>query len=133
MTDLTADLKALPLYGMATCYANWVEQGSAGGADHPRSFADRVQAETTDRALRSIRYQMPVARFPTQRDLAGFDFDSSKVDRGQIDRFATTAFTEKAESIVLIGGTCLGRQRVGFQQAPEVQDGGLIRHAAAGQ
>ena len=27
----------------------------------------------------------------------------------------------------------LGRQRVGFQQTPEVQDGGLIRHAAAGQ
>ncbi len=44
------------------------------------------------------------ARFPIHRDLAGFDFDQSKVDPRQITIFATTAFTEKAENIVLIGG-----------------------------
>lgn len=43
------------------------------------------------------------------RDLAGFDFDQSKVDRRQITTFATTAFTEKAENIVLIGGTGTGK------------------------
>jgi DNA replication protein len=110
MTDLTADLKALRLYGMATCYADWVEQGSAGGlTTYEALLTHLVQAETTDRALRSIRYQMHVARFPIHRDLAGFDFDQTKVDRRQIDRFATTAFTEKAENIVLIGGTGTGK------------------------
>ena len=59
--------------------------------------------------MRSIRYQMHTARFPIHRDLAGYDFDQSKVDRKQISSFATTAFTEKAENIVLIGGTGTGK------------------------
>jgi DNA replication protein DnaC len=68
-----------------------------------------VQAEATDRATRSIRYQMHVARFPIHRDLAGFEFDQARVDRRQISGFATTAFTEQAENLVLIGGTGTGK------------------------
>jgi DNA replication protein DnaC len=40
-----------------------------------------LQSEHTDRAMRSISYQMHAARFPVHRDLAGFDFEQSKVDR----------------------------------------------------
>jgi len=110
MSDLIANLKALRLYGMVSCYADWVEQGSTGALTTYESLLTHlVQAESTDRALRSIRYQMHSARFPIHRDLAGFDFDQSKVDRRQITTFATTAFTEKAENIVLIGGTGTGK------------------------
>jgi DNA replication protein DnaC len=49
------------------------------------------------------------ACFPIHRDLAGFDFDQSKVDRRQIMTIATTSFTEKAENTVLIGGTGTGK------------------------
>ncbi len=65
MLDLVADLKAPRFFGMATCYADWVEQGSASGlTTHEALLTHLVQAETTDRALRSIRYQMHIARFP---------------------------------------------------------------------
>jgi DNA replication protein DnaC len=110
MTDLIAELKRLRLYGMAACLAESIEHDSTNAlATHEALLAKLVQAESTDRALRSIRYQMHVARFPLHRDLAGFDFDQSKVDRRQITTFATTAFTEKAENIVLIGGTGTGK------------------------
>jgi DNA replication protein DnaC len=110
MSGLITELKALRLHGMASCYADWVEQGSAGALTTYESLLTHlVQAESTDRALRSIKYQMHSARFPIHRDLAGFDFDQSKVDRRQIMTFATTAFTEKAENIVLIGGTGTGK------------------------
>ena len=33
-----------------------------------------IEAENTDRGLRSIRYQMTSARFPVHRCLADFDF-----------------------------------------------------------
>lgn len=62
-----------------------------------------VQAEATDRATRSIRYQMHVVRLPMHRDLAGFDFEQ-EVDRRQSLGFATTTCTEQAENLVLIGG-----------------------------
>jgi DNA replication protein DnaC len=109
MADLVADLKRLRLYGMAACYTERLEQGQLERTPAPALLTHLVQAEATDRATRSIRYQMHVARFPIHRDLAGFDFDQSKVDRRQIQSFATTAFTESAENIVLIGGTGTGK------------------------
>lgn len=110
MSDLITDLKQLRLYGMASSYAE-VLQNSAGGGTEQAEWLLRhlITAEQTDRGLRSIRYQMHVAKFPVHRDLAGFEFDRSKVDRQQISVFASTEFTERAENIVLIGGTGTGK------------------------
>jgi DNA replication protein DnaC len=110
MADPIAALKALRLYGMAGCYAEWLEQGTTAGlTTYEVLIQHLIQAETVDRGLRSIRYQMHSARFPIHRDLAGFDFEQSKVDRRQVTTFATTEFTERAENIVLIGGTGTGK------------------------
>jgi DNA replication protein DnaC len=109
MADLVAELKRLRLYGMAAWYAEGLEQGPPDQTQATTMLAQLVHAEATDRATRSIRYQMHVARFPIHRDLAGFDFDQSRVDRRQIHTFATTVFTEQAENIVLIGGTGTGK------------------------
>lgn len=110
MADPVAALKAMRLYGMAGCYAELLEQGSNNSlTSYEILIQQLIQAETVDRGLRSIRYQMHSARFPIHRDLASFDFEQSKVDRRQITGFATTAFTEKAENIVLIGGTGTGK------------------------
>lgn len=110
MTDLVADFKALRLYGMASSYAELIENRSdVSVRDSQWILKHLLKAESEDRAIRSIRYQMTVARFPVHRDLAGFDFDQSSVDRRQIDSFSSTAFTEKAENIVLIGGTGTGK------------------------
>ena len=109
MADLVADFKRLRLYGMAARYAEGLEQGQPALTTATALLTQLVQAEATDRATRSVRYQMHVARFAIHRDLASFDFDQAKVDRRQITGFATTAFTEPAENIVLIGGTGTGK------------------------
>jgi DNA replication protein DnaC len=108
--DVVAELKALRLYGMAGAYAEVVANSGAPTIDGSQWLIEHLlKAETTDRALRSIRYQMHTARFPIHRDLAGFDFEQSKVDERQIDTFASTAFTDSAENIVLIGGCGTGK------------------------
>jgi DNA replication protein DnaC len=110
MADLIAELKQLRLYGMASSYAEVMENSAGAGMEQATWLLRHlIQAEQTDRGLRSIRYQMHAAKFPIHRDLAGFEFDQSKVDRRQIDQFATTAFTDQAENIVLIGGTGTGK------------------------
>jgi hypothetical protein len=38
------------------------------------------------------------------RDLAGFDFEVSPVDRKLVTTLATTAFTDDAHNVVLVGG-----------------------------
>lgn len=95
---------------MAISYAECIKHGATPDLVSTESLLTTLlQAETVDRGLRSIRHQMHAARFPIHRDLAGFDFEQSKVDRLQILGFATTTFTEKAENIVLIGGTGTGK------------------------
>lgn len=110
MAELIADLKRLRLYGMAAYAAECLEQGSFDSLiTKAQELAHLVHVESEDRALRSIRYQMHSARFPIHRDLASFDFDASNVDQRQLRALAATTFTEKAENIVLIGGTGTGK------------------------
>jgi DNA replication protein DnaC len=110
MADLIAELKALRLYGMAGGYAELLENGGESTITSSRWLIEHLlKAETTDRAMRSIRYQMHSARFPIHRDLASFEYEQSKIDERQITSFASTEFTEKAENIVLIGGTGTGK------------------------
>jgi len=57
--DLTVELKGLRLHGMAGAWVDLVEQGSSAGLDTSRWLVEHLlQAETTDRAMRSVTHQM---------------------------------------------------------------------------
>ena len=85
MRDVAAELKSLRLHGMASTWEELVAQGDSAGLQTSRWLIEHLlQAEHTDRAMRSISYQLHRAKFPVHRDLAGFDFEQSKVDRALI-------------------------------------------------
>src|SRR3989338_5113243 len=110
MSEVITALKALRLHGMAASYADLLQDGGSSTITASRWLIEHLlEAEHTDRAMRSVRYQLNVARFPIHRDLAGFDFAQSKVDAALIGKLATLTFTEKAENAVLIGGTGTGK------------------------
>ncbi len=110
MRDVTAELKALKLYGMASSYAELLEAGDSAGLQSSRWLIQHLlAAESTERHLRSIRYQLSAARFPVHRDLRGFDFTQGKVDAHLINELANLAFTEKAHNVVFIGGPGTGK------------------------
>ena len=110
MRDVAAELKALRLNGMAGAWADLLSQGTSPRLDASRWLVEHLlEAETTERALRSVNYQMHAARFPAHRDLAGFDFEASKVDRALVEALAECAFTESAQNLVLIGGAGKGK------------------------
>jgi DNA replication protein DnaC len=62
-----------------------------------------LKAEASERELRSINYQMKVAKFPAYRDLTGFDFSQS-VDEALVKSLHRCQFLEDAQNIVLVGG-----------------------------
>jgi hypothetical protein len=108
--DVVAELKALRLHGMAGAWADLAAQGGGAGVDSSRWLVEHLlQAESTDRAMRSVSYQMSAARFPAHRDLAGFEFEASKVDRALIEQLADLSFTEAAHNAVFIGGPGTGK------------------------
>lgn len=58
--------------------------------------------------MRSIAHQTKAARFPVHRDLAGFNFEPSQVDRALAHKLADLSFTQDAQNVVLIGGPGTG-------------------------
>lgn len=110
MRELSTELKALKLYGMAGAWGDLMGNGNARTLEDSRWLMEHLlDAETTDRAIRSTRYQMHAAKFPLHRDLAGFDFAAASVDRKAVLELAECRFTETAQNVVLIGGTGTGK------------------------
>ena len=110
MRDVAAELKALRLYGMVGAWEEIIGQGTQAAVESSRWLIEHLlESEHTDRTMRSIRYQMHIAKFPVHRDLAGFDFERSKVDHNLITELAGFAFTEAAHNLVFIGGTGTGK------------------------
>jgi DNA replication protein DnaC len=110
--DLIAEFKALRLHGMA---ATWAELSDQGGAEIQAArwvIEQMMRAETTDRATRSVSHQMNAAKFPMHRDIAGFDFEVSKVDRKLVLQLAETTFTQAAHNVVLVGGPGSGKSHL---------------------
>ena len=110
MRDVAAELKSLRLYGMVGAWEEIIGQGTQAAIESSRWLIEHLlEAEQTDRVMRSIRYQMRTAKFPVHRDLAGFDFEQSKVDRGLIKELADLSFTASGHNVVFIGGTGTGK------------------------
>ena len=108
--DLVVELKQLRLHGMAGAWADLVEQRTNAALDGSRWLLEHLlEAEGTDRAMRSVSHQMQVAKFPVHRDMAGFDFDVSPVDRKLVSTLVTTDFTDDAHNVVLVGGPGTGK------------------------
>jgi DNA replication protein DnaC len=108
-TDIVARLKALKLHGMA---ANWPEllAHCRHAALEPEALVRQLlDAEGAERTVRSIAYQMHVARFPAHRDLAGFDFSAGSIDETLVRQLHSTAFTDSAQNVVFIGGPGTGK------------------------
>lgn len=110
MREIGSEFKAMKLYGMAGAWSELTSNGQQAALEDTRWLIEHLlDAETTDRAIRSIRYQMHAAKFPVHRYLAGFDFEASSVDKSLILQLAEGAFTETAQNIVFVGGTGTGK------------------------
>jgi DNA replication protein DnaC len=107
--DVATELKELRLHGMVGAWTDLMAQGEASTASSQWLIEHLLQAEHTDRAMRSVKHQMNAAKFPLHRDMAGFDFACSKVDQALVKQLATLAFTDTAQNAVLIGGPGTGK------------------------
>ena len=102
-------LKSLKLFGMADVIVDLAAQSSPAYQQSLGILDALLKAEVAERDVRSINYQMKVAKFPAYRDLAGFDFDQSTVDEVLIRSLHRCEFMEDAQNVVLVGGPGTGK------------------------
>ena len=102
-------LKGLKLHGMAHAIDELAKQGSPAYKGAESILDSLLKAEVAEREVRSVNYQVKVARFPAYRDLSGFDFSQSVVNEALIRSLHRGMFMDNAENIVLIGGPGTGK------------------------
>ncbi len=105
-------LRSLKLYGMAQAVDDLVAQGAPAFEAVTPMLSQLLKAEIAEREVRSIAYQTKVARFPSYKDLTGFDFKSSDVNEATVKQLHRGAFMENAENVVLIGGPGTGKSHI---------------------
>jgi DNA replication protein DnaC len=94
-----------------------VAQGESTVASSKWLIEHLLEAEETDRSMRSVRNQLSAAKLPIHRDLSGFVFSASKVDEELVTRLATLEFTDAAENVVLVGGPGTGKTHLAIAMA----------------
>jgi DNA replication protein DnaC len=109
-TDLLTQLKTLHLQGMAEAWA----EIQAEAPRQPQLSAEvllrrLLQAETTERQARSLRYQLNAAKFPIHRDFVNFNWQESPLSQAHIEQLASSEFTTQAHNLILVGGTGTGK------------------------
>jgi DNA replication protein DnaC len=102
-------LRSLKMLGMAQAVGELTEQGSPAFEAALPILSQLLKAETSDREVRSMAYQLRAARFPNYRDLSGFDFATSEVNEALARHLHGCEFLEDAHNIVLVGGPGTGK------------------------
>jgi DNA replication protein DnaC len=105
-------LRGLKMFGMAQAVGELMEQGSPAFDAAVPILSQLLKAETAEREVRSIAYQLKAARFPTYKDLAGFDFGASEINEALVRQLHRCEFTDGAHNVVLIGGPGTGKTHV---------------------
>ncbi|MBM3553236.1 MAG: ATP-binding protein [Alphaproteobacteria bacterium] len=102
-------LRSLKMYGMAQAASDLMEQGSPAFEAAVPIISQLLKAETAEREVRSIAYQIKAARFPTYKDLTGFDFASSEANEALVRQLHHCEFIDNADNVVLVGGPGTGK------------------------
>jgi len=79
-------LRSLKLHGMAHAVDDLVAQGAPAFEAATPMLSQLLKAEMAEREVRSIAYHMKVARFPSYKDLAGFNFASSDINEATVQQ-----------------------------------------------
>ena len=106
---MIATFKSLKLFGMAQAVDDLAQQSSPAWTGAESVLDALLKAEVAEREVRSVNYQMKAARFPTHRDLAGFDFNESTVNEALVRSLHRGDFIDDAHNVVLIGGPGTGK------------------------
>src|SRR3546814_2861589 len=110
--EIVGMLLGLKMPGMAQAVTDRMQQGSPAFEAAVPILSQLLKAETAEREVRSVAYQLKVARFPSYRDLAGFDFASSEVNEALVRQLHRCDFIDIADNVVLVGGPGTGKTHV---------------------
>ncbi|MBP0496026.1 IS21-like element helper ATPase IstB [Roseomonas indoligenes] len=107
LTQLCADLR---LGGIAADYAGAAQRAAETQASYPDFLEAVLRSELETRRARARQMLARVAGFPALKTLDGYDFEfATGAPRQQITALAGLAFVERAENVILLGPSGVGK------------------------
>jgi DNA replication protein DnaC len=107
---LEANLKSLRLPSVKRDYARTAQDAVKEGTSHENYLGRLIEAEISDREQRAFAKRLKDARLPSKKTLADFEFSAiPSLDPVQVHRLAEGGFIDKAENVLLVGGSGTGK------------------------
>ncbi|MBE0602307.1 MAG: ATP-binding protein [Deltaproteobacteria bacterium] len=116
---------ALRLHGMKGSLDEVLAAGIKQKKTSEKILLELLSAELAERRVRSIRYRMGLAKFPTGKDLDGFDFAASPANEAQIRSLYEGRFLGEKSNIIFVGGTGTGKTHLAVAIARQAIRGGM--------
>ena len=111
-TEILEMMRALKLTGMRAAYDDIVSPGVKRNQGVERIIAALLKAEIEAKQVRSINYQMTIAKLPLAKELAELDFDETPINGEQITMLSSGAFLDEQRNVILVGGTGTGKSHI---------------------
>lgn len=107
--ELQETLKSLKLSGMLERLVDYEASSPIEPITRHDWLAMLLEAEQLTRKTRSVNYQLSVAKFPVNRNLAQFNFAESPVNAEQLGLLHQGDFVDAKRNIIFVGGTGTGK------------------------
>jgi DNA replication protein DnaC len=108
-TEILDLMGKLKLFGMRAAFDEIIANGIKRRHEPQRIIGDLLKAELADKAARSIKYQLGIAKLPLAKELTDFQFKGTPINEALVRDLATGSFIAQQRNIVLAGGTGSGK------------------------
>ena len=107
--EILAAMSELKLYGMKAAFDDVLATAVKRQHEPQRIIGDLLSAEIAEKQVRSIRYQITIAKLPLAKDIAEFRFDDTPINEALVCDLASGNFLAHQRNLVLVGGTGTGK------------------------
>jgi len=111
-TEITGLLKELKLFGMLSSYQDIETDSIRNKHTFVQSLHALCCTEKEERKVRSIRYQMGIAKFPVSKGIDTFVFGDTPINEPLVRTLYRGDFLQQHRNIVLVGGTGTGKSHL---------------------
>jgi DNA replication protein DnaC len=106
---ILAAMSELKLYGMKAAFDEVIATAVKRQHEPQRIIGDLLTAEITEKQVRSVRYQITIAKLPLAKDVEEFRFDNTPINEALVRDLANGNFLAHQRNLVLVGGTGTGK------------------------
>jgi len=111
-------LRQLHLPAFNQHYQSFAKDAAQNNLDYPRYLLALAESEVHSREQTRIQHRVKAARFPTNKELADFDFSAiPSLNKARILDLARGEYITKHETLIFIGNPGLGKSHLGVALA----------------